>query len=195
MKRLSLILAMALVISWVSSSSAITGLGFGVRGGMVRGYDDPGLKTNSVDFSNLQMLGAHLKIGTLRIVDLELAAEYSWNDKSNFTVDTIPGVDLTVADIGVYGSAKFGYKFSVLKPYIGGGVGFHRLVYKWTGISSGVLPDDTNKFGWHALGGVSLKPPIFPLEFFVEGRYTSIQTPGRATNFKTWMAGVTFNLP
>jgi len=88
------------------------------------------------------------------------------------------------------------FSFPVLKPYVGAGVGIHRLVY---GISnetySVYVPEDQNRIGFHGVGGFVLSFPASPLELLAEVRYTSIQTENEPTRYTTFLAGLTFNLP
>ena len=83
MKRIVLILSLLLLIFvWSSTSYALTGLGFGIRGGFAsyKGelFDDDLMKLlpDAKDLGGAPMFGAHIHIGTLPIIDLELAAEY-----------------------------------------------------------------------------------------------------------------------
>ncbi len=194
-KIIPLILGLVL-LALTSSSQALTGLGFGIRGGLVQNYDNPALDVNGVDLSRMQMIGGHLKIGTLRIIDLELAVEYAWKEKKNALAPVVPGVDLTLSDLSLNGTGKYKFNVPVLNPYLGLGIGWHKLIYKWSGaLGSGAVPDDESTWSWQPVGGVALKFPAFPFEVFLEGRYTSIQTKGKNTNFTTILGGLTFNLP
>lgn len=193
-KIIPLILGLILLVL-TGSSQALTGLGFGIRGGLVQNYKNPALDVNGVDLSRMQMLGGHLKIGTLRIVDLEVAAEYAWKKKKN-ALDTIPGVDLTLGDLSLNGTVKYNFNFPVVRPFVGLGLGWHKLIYNWSGsYGSYPVPDDQSTWSWQPVGGVGLHFPAVPFEIFLEGRYTSIQTSGKNTNYTTILGGLTFNLP
>ena len=76
-------LTFILAILFFSTSHAITGLGIGVRGGIIQNYDNPGLDAfpSSLSLDKMPFLGAHLKIGTLPIVDVEISAEFAWKKK------------------------------------------------------------------------------------------------------------------
>ncbi len=198
---------------FVSQSQALTGLGLGVRAGVVSDYDNPGLKdlpTLKRDWiKDMNMFGAHLKIGALPIIDLEISGEYFWKtedisiqivDYQNPSIyDTVSG-EFKVEDYSVNATAKYVFSTPVIKPYIGVGGGLHVVAYKFSTVKdeyfgdSGI-PDTQTKPSYHVCGGVLLDVPVLPLEAFAEGRYTSIQTEKKATGFFTWMLGITLNLP
>ncbi|EQB63462.1 MAG: hypothetical protein RBG1_1C00001G1041 [candidate division Zixibacteria bacterium RBG-1] len=194
-KIIPLTLGLVLLVL-TSSSQALTGLGFGIRGGLVQNYDNPALDLSGVDLSRMQMIGGHLNIGTLRIIDLEVSAEYAWKKKKDAFAPTFPNVDVTIADLSLNGTAKYKFNFPVIRPFVGLGLGWHRLVYSSSGPSgSYTIPDDENTWSWQPVGGVGLHFPAVPFEIFLEGRYTSIQTSGKNTNYTTIIGGLTFNLP
>ncbi len=193
-----------------SGAQAVTGLGLGVRGGMIQNYDNPGLEKFSSDFTSgfslkqMPLLGAHLKIGTLPIVDLEISVEYAWKKKKNIIyypegvkILDPPQADLTVRDLSLNATVKYPFSFPVVKPYVGAGVGIHRMLYEFSaGETKVIFPDDENKIGFHGVGGVSLRLPSFPLEIFAEGRLVYIKTEQekldtKETDFVTIMAGIT----
>jgi opacity protein-like surface antigen len=181
-----------------SQAYAVSGLGIGIRGGLIRNYSNESvntlLKDSPSSLKDLNMLGGHLKIGTLPVIDLEISAEYSWK-KSEVVIGSFTG-ELKTEDYSLNASAKYLFSVPVIKPYLGGGAGIHRLVYRLS-VTEGVdlvVPDNTNKMGWHLLGGVVLKLSPVPFELFAEGRYTSILTSGKSTHYFTYLAGITMNL-
>jgi opacity protein-like surface antigen len=152
-------------------------------------------------------LGAHLKIGTLPLIDLEISAEYAWKKKENilYYPEELEGaiplqVDMKVKDLSLNATAKYHFSFPVVKPYVGAGVGIHRMLYQFSaGDTSVIFPEDENKIGFHGVGGLSFKIPVFPLEVFAEGRFVYIKTEQKKldtkeTDFITILAGVTLNL-
>jgi len=197
MKRIT-VLGTILLFALVNSSFAITGLGFGIRGGIVAGLENDrlddfikGIDSSSALSKNMTMIGGHLKIGTLPIIDFELALEYAWKKK-----EITPEVDFTISDLGVIGSAKYHLGLPVIKPYVGAGLGLHRMVYSVKGYDvQAAIPERENKLGYHGLVGVRISPPMSPVEFFVEGRYTYITTENKSTKYSAIYAGGTFNLP
>lgn len=190
MRKLALLSTMIVGFCF-SSSYAVKGIGFGVRGGYVSGYENPDLAvptTGSLD--KLPMLGAHVDVGFIPVVDVKVSGEYAWKTEKDF----VPGVDLTYGDFSVNGTVTYPFPLPVVKPYVGLGLGLHRLVYAWDGTYTGILPDDQTKMSWHGLAGVSLGFPALPVSFFLEARYTSLQTEPDHTNFTTILGGVTFGL-
>ena len=189
---------------FVPPNYAFTGLGLGVRAGVVSNYDNPGLDnlpTLKRDWiKDMNMLGAHLKIGTLPIIDLEVSAEYFWRTEDisiELGADTIGG-EFKVEDYSVNATAKYVFSTPVIKPYVGAGGGLHIVNYKFSEdeyFGELNIPDTQTKPSYHFNAGVLLDVPAFPLDIFAEGRYTSIQTKDKATGFFTWMLGVTLNLP
>ncbi|MCJ7507986.1 MAG: hypothetical protein MUO85_04555 [candidate division Zixibacteria bacterium] len=211
MKKVFLLLAVFFLL--VSPSYALAGLGLGVRAGVVSNYDNPALKdlpTLKRDWiKDMNMVGAHLKIGALPIIDLEISGEYFWQtedisirvmDYINDDTMFVSG-EFKVEDYSVNATAKYVFPTSVIKPYLGAGGGLHIINYKSPiyalppEYTSPTIPDTETKPSYHACGGILLDVPVLPLEAFVEGRYTSIQTEKKATGFFTWMLGVTLNLP
>jgi hypothetical protein len=192
---------LALVLfSFSSSAWGITGLGIGIHGGMIQDYTYGNLNSipaESKDWlENMPTIGAHLKIGTLPIIDAEVSMDYAWKKKEIVLDETIKA-DFSIHDLSFNGTVKYILlPIPVVKPYIGAGVGLHRLVY---GISNDAysiyIPDDQNQLGWHVVGGAVLSLPVFPIDFFVEARYTNIPTTGKSTHYTTFLGGVTYNLP
>lgn len=168
---------------------AVKGIGMGIRAGYVTGYDNPDVPGSIKSLDKLPMLGAHLDIGIIPVIDVVASAEYAWETVKGF----MPGVDLTYGDFSLNGTAIYKFSVPVVSPYLGAGLGLHRLVYSWDGDSGPViLPDDQTKMSWHGLGGVSLNFPALPFTVFVEGRYTSLQTEPDNTDFTSILGGVTF---
>jgi len=208
-----LLLSMAGILFLFSSEAcAVTGLGVGVRGGTIRNYDNPGLEkfsefTSGFSLKQMPLLGVHLKIGTLPIIDLEVSAEYAWKKKKDIIYYSeelgklIPFQgNLTVRDLSLNATAKYSFSFPIVKPYVGAGIGIHRMLYEFSaGETSVYFPEDENKIGFHGVGGLSFKIPVFPLEVFAEGRFVYIKTEQKKldtkeTDFITILAGVTLNL-
>lgn len=187
-----------------SEAWSITGLGIGIKGGMIQNYKNDNLDsipTLGQDWlENMPVVGVHLKIGTLRIIHLEASVEYAWKEKEIVLKDPITEdiikADFSIHDLSLNATAKYMFSFPVLKPYVGAGVGMHRLVY---GISNETysiyVPEDQSRVGFHGVGGFVLSFPASPLELLAEVRYTSIQTKNEPTRYTTILAGVTFNLP
>jgi len=199
MKKGCLLLWIFSLVLFGSEAWAITGLGIGIKGGVIQNYKNDNLNripTQNQDWlKDMPLVGVHLKIGTLRIIHLEASIEYAWKEKE-IVLDNLIRAEFSVNDLSLNGTAKYMLSFPVLKPYLGAGVGIHRLVY---GISnddySVYVPEDQNRIGFHGVGGFLLSFPASPLELLAEVRYTSIQTQNEPTRYTTFLAGLTFNLP
>jgi hypothetical protein len=200
-KRWCLTIGLAVLLTGFGSAQALTGLGFGVRAGTVK-LEDP---NTGESFDAMTMFGAQLKIGTLPIIDLEASAEYA---RKKYDMDiAIPGADDIAADItfrhvSLRASAKYNISppLSPIKPYVGAGLGMHFLssTIDIPGTQY-VIPLDEDysesKTGAHALGGVLVSLPVFPLEFFAEGRYGVIFTEDESIEDTSIYAGANFKLP
>jgi len=128
LKKITLIVAFVFVVP--SAYAGLTGIGIGIHGGIVSGYDNPVLEDSliqeypAMDFAdNMTNIGMHVDIGTLRIIEFDGSIDYSWKKH-----EIIQGVDLTFSDISVSGSVKKSFPLAVLKPYAGVGIGIHALV-------------------------------------------------------------------
>jgi hypothetical protein len=198
MKKLPFIIGFLICSFLPIQTFAITGLGIGIRGGLIQNYKNSNLDSlpTQKDFlKNMSLVGVHLKIGTLRIIHLEASVEYAWKKKEIILEDKIKA-DFTINDFSLNATAKYVFSFPIIKPYAGAGAGLHRLVYKVSkGSYSVYLPENQNRLGFHGVGGLLLKFPTVPFELFGEGRYTIIQTENKATKYTTILAGLTFNLP
>ncbi|MCI0530480.1 MAG: hypothetical protein L0Y74_00795 [candidate division Zixibacteria bacterium] len=190
MKKL-LFLALLSIFFLATTSHALTGLGIGVRGGYLSGYDNPDLALTTGSVDKMPMLGAHVNVGFIPVFDIVFSGEYAWQTEKDF----LPGVDLTYGDLSVNGTAIYKFSMPVISPYVGAGLGFHRLIYSWDGTYPGVAPGDQTKMSWHGVGGLTFSFPAMPFEFFVEGRYSSLRTEAKATNYPSFLGGITFGMP
>jgi len=198
MKRFFFLCAFMFLL-FCNQAWGVTGLGFGVRGGMISNYKNDNLDiipTQDKDWlKEMPLFGVHLKIGTLRVVHFEASIEYAWKE-TEIVLNDFTKTEFSINDLSINATAKYIFAVPVLKPYAGAGLGVHRLVY---GISIGEefipIPEDQNKIGFHVVGGLLLSFPASPVEFFAEARYTTIQTAGEATRYSTILGGLTFNLP
>ena len=207
MRKILFLFPFFIFLLFCSPTWGITGLGIGIKGGVIQNYKNENLNlipTKNQDWlEKMPLVGVHLKIGTLRIIHLEASVEYAWKEKEIVLEDPISKnlvrADFSINDLSLNGTAKYMFSFPVLKPYLGGGVGIHRLVYRISyedhSIPLPVMPNDKSRMGFHGVGGFLLSFPAFPMELLAEVRYTSIQTENEPTRYTTFLAGVTFNLP
>ncbi|MGB3093801.1 MAG: outer membrane beta-barrel protein [Candidatus Zixiibacteriota bacterium] len=199
MMKKTLTLCVFLFVFFGNQAWGLTGLGFGVRGGMILDYKNDNLNlipTQDQDWlKEMPVVGVHLKIGTLRVVHFEASVEYAWKE-TEIVLENLTRTEFSVNDLSLNATAKYVYSIPVLKPYLGAGAGIHRLVY---GISNKdydiFIPEDQNKMGFHVVGGILLSFPASPIELFAEARHTSIQTEGESTRYTTILGGLTFKLP
>ena len=199
MRKILFLFPFFVFLLFCSPTWGITGLGIGIKGGMIQNYKNDNLDsipTLGQDWlKEMPMVGVHLKIGTLRLVHLEASVEYAWK-KKEIVLENLVRTDFSISDLSLNGTAKYMFSFPVLKPYLGAGVGIHRLIY---GISneaySVYVPEDQNRIGFHGVGGFVVSFPAFPLEILAEARYTSVRTENESTRYTTFLAGLTFNLP
>jgi hypothetical protein len=197
------------VLATTLPAGAITGLGLGVHVGTTTSYDYSSLddyisaisdSLESLGFPAIQspkfndkltVIGIHGKIGTLPIIDFIGFLDYGWKKKSLGS-----GVDFRVSDFsfGLTALKKFGS--SILKPYAGLGLAWHKLAYTLEAGQSLVLPPapaDETKTGYHFVLGAELGFPLFPLAPYAEGRYNIISTTDNSTKFLLLSAGLTMN--
>ena len=194
-----LLASFVLVLFTGSEAGAITGLGIGVRGGVIQGYRNDNLNqlpTGKKDWlKDMPMIGAHLKVGTLRIIYLEASLEYAWKDQE-IELKDLGKTKFSISDLSVNGTAKYMFSLLAIKPYVGAGVGIHKLAYGVSNDAFSVyIPEDESKLGLHALGGILLSFPAIPLELMAEARYTTVQTKGASSRYATFLAGLTYKLP
>jgi opacity protein-like surface antigen len=193
------ILSLAALMVASSAYAGMSGLGLGVHGGIISGYDNPVLAEGISDSLGIDVsekmtdLGAHLKIGTFRIIEFDLGLDYAWKKQ-----DLGSGIDLRFSDFSIAGSVRKSIALTSIKPYIGAGVGLHWMAYSiefGNQVIGVVLPEDESKIGYHFKAGVDLDLPLFPLTPYGEWKYNVIQTTGKSTKYSSLMVGVTLDLP
>lgn len=196
----NVLLVVALVLAGSRAFAGLSGLGLGIHGGVVSGYDNPALKEGipldslGIDLSEkMTDIGAHLKIGTFRIVGFDLNIDYAWKKQ-----EIVSGIDLRFSDFSITASVRKSIALAALKPYIGVGVGQHWMAYSielGDQVIGVVLPEDESKVGYHFKAGVDLDFPVFPLTPYGEWRYNIIQTAGESTKYTVLLVGITLDLP
>lgn len=200
MLRKTLIILGILIFS-TNLYAGVTGIGFGVHGGLVSGYNnltlEQSVKDAYSDFSltkNMPDLGVHVIIGTLRIITVDGSVDYGWKK-----VDVFQGLKLTYSTLSATASVRGSIPLAILSPYVGVGAGLYKNAYSLSGGPLGhtviVLPSNETKVGYLLKGGVEVHVPLFPLTPFAEFRYNHIPTSGKATHYYQALAGVTLNLP
>ncbi len=201
MFKKSALIIVTIFIFVSSAHASMTGIGFGVHGGMVSGYNnltlEQSIKAAYGNFSlkkNMPDVGIHLIIGTLRVVTIDGSVDYGWKKLGVFS-----GLSLNYSTLSATAALRASLPLGPIKPYAGAGLGVYRNVYSLTGDQLNgvaiILPADETKVGYLAKGGVEVNIPMFPLTPFAEFRYNHIPTKGNATHYYQVLGGVTFNLP
>lgn len=198
-KRFFISVMLAVVTVATANVYAISGLGIGVKGGVVSSdYKNPNLKLSTYKLNSLKYFGGFIKFGGEGF-NLEVGAEYYWDKKMLPIFDPAPEVD--AKDFFLTATGKFFFNFPLIKPFIGAGVGSHHFTYKYTGDLSGfhdvdiTIPDNRTYFGYHVVVGVKLALTVLPFDLFVEGKIGRVNTPNDPTKFTVFCGGVIFNLP
>jgi len=197
MKKLFLTLFLVL---FAIPAFALTGISFGIRGGLVTNYDQPGLTIPGYDNDQMTLGGLHVRISTLPMFDLIVTGEYAWK-KETYTGFS-QNLELTRRDLLISASVVYPIKMNIVSPYAGAGMASHSLGYdyiapvSWSLSTYGVeIPGNTTKLGYHLIGGFDLKLPAFPLSFGAEFRMNWIDTPDKMTKYNSFIAGLNFSLP
>jgi len=185
-----------------AADAGLSGLGFGVHGGVIFGYDNPILEQSILtdpQFTGFDLagtmydVGGHVNIGTFRIIEFDANLDYAWKKQ-----ELAPGIDLTYSDFSVTAAVRKSISLGVIKPYLGVGGGVHVNAFSLDigGQTVGVvLPDNETKTGYLFKGGVELNIPLFPLTPYGEWRYNVIQTTGKSTKYSSIIFGLTLDLP
>ncbi len=187
MLKKSLILTAVLAVM-ASTSFAASGIGFGVHGGLVTGFNNQTLEQSvrqaGNDFSNFKFshdmtdMGIHLDMNTLQVIAFDIYADYMWKTfNHSFTSGGVSrSGNVRFSDVSLSGDVKATFPLAVLMPYVGVGLGVHKSVYSSTFSDvTVVLPEENARFGWNAKAGLALNMPSF--RPFVEYKYTSVEAP------------------
>lgn len=139
------------------------------------------------------MFGAHFYSDLLPIVDLELSADAALRKYDITYINAVPDTtreEVTFARLSLCGTLKktlikIPPVLSVVSLYAGLGGGVHLIspviskaliLDKLSGPSDVLTPEDVledmTKLGGHALVGLKIKPPAFPLALNLDGKYT-----------------------
>jgi len=209
-------LVVALIVLFAASgaSAGLTGLGIGIHGGIISGYDNPSLETglegfldtlgvfDMADFEmpdDMKNFGAHVNIGTLRVIEFDIALDYAWQKKTLFE-----GAELKFNDFSISGSVRKSFPIAVFKPYVGAGLATHIMAYtiEYNGNiypivdpNEDVSIEDETVIGYHFKAGVALDFPLFPLTPYAEWKYNTIQTSGESSKYSQINLGITLDLP
>jgi opacity protein-like surface antigen len=194
------ILATVLCLLLAAPAFALTGISFGVRGGVVNNYEQAGLNLGDFDLNEMNLAGAQVKLSSLPMFNLVLWGDYAWKSK---TYDFYgQSFEMKVHDLAFGASLVYPIKISYISPYLGGGIGSHHFSFDYikslalsldeNGIT---VPESVNRLGYHLVGGISFDPPALPFGISAEYRMNWIDTPGEVTKYNSITAGLNFRLP
>ncbi len=172
----------------------LVGGGFGVRGGLVSNYQPGGDPTGARIPKKMNMVGVHSSFASASLLLLEASLEYNWTEE-NQSDPVFGNYKMKINDYSANAFAKLRLPTGALKPYGGGGVGLHRLIYDVSNSSGPVpVPDDATKPAYHLMVGMAFAPLLAPIEIFGEYRWTWILTDDKKTEFPTPLAGLTLKI-
>lgn len=181
-----------------TNAYALSGLGLGVKAGVLTNYKNPNLKLSTYKMDDLKFYGAFVKFGAQGIT-LEAGVETFWNKKN---LDLLGSkVEVKARDILLTFTGKFYFKFPIINPFVGAGIGAHKFTYSYTGDLGGYsgveikIPDDKTYFGYHLVVGAKTAIAVLPFDLFVEGKIGRVNSKGDPTDFTIFSGGVIINLP
>lgn len=192
------VIVIVLSCLFATPAFAVTGISFGIKGGLVTSYEQPGFVLPENDPDQMTLAGVQVRVSTLPMVDFILTGEYAWKTEQ-YTVLTQP-FELKRRDLLFTASVIYPLKLTPISPYLGGGIGSHSLGYdyveplSWSLDANGFgIPENTTRTGYHLIGGLDLKIPAFPFSINAEFRMNWINTPGELTKYNSLAAGLNFS--
>jgi len=198
--KISLFVVIAL-LAISTSAYALSGLGLGVKAGVLTSYKNPSLKLDKYKMNDLKFYGAFVKFGGQGMT-LEAGVETFWKNESNLLllVDNVEVKmrEAKVRDVLLTATAKFYFKFPFINPFVGAGIGAHKFTYTYTSEDPKVkitFPGDATYFGYHLVVGAKTAIAVLPFDLFVEGKIGRVNSTGDPTDFTILSGGVIINLP
>lgn len=182
---ISLLVLSSMTFFPLHEAKAVTGVGIGAKLGQVTDYEDPELNIEGASFEDFPYWGAFVKfgqLGSMTAFDLELGVDW-WSDDQNFDLlDQTAKVE--VNDLSGHITGKVYLPIPVIRPFLGGGIAAHRISYDFTSDVGNDevdinIPGDDTFFGYHAVAGAKLELGTFPVQPFVEGKISRINTDPR----------------
>ncbi|MCX6831862.1 MAG: hypothetical protein NT028_06955 [candidate division Zixibacteria bacterium] len=196
-RKISFLVVIAL-LTISTSAYALSGLGLGVKAGVLTSYKNPNLKLATYKMNDLKFYGAFVKFGGQGLT-LEAGVETFWNKKN---LDLLGSkVEVKARDILLTATAKFYFKFPIINPFVGAGIGAHKFTYSYSGDLGGYsgveikIPDDKTYLGYHIVVGAKTAIAVLPFDLFVEGKIGRVNSTGDPTDFTILSGGVIINLP
>ncbi len=197
MKRIMIILLAVLV---AVPAFGFSGISLGVKGGVVRNYEQAGLTVGDFNANKMNLAGAQVRITTIPMIDLILSGDYAW--KKNSYSFAGQNFDLKMRDMSFNATLVHAFKIPIISPYVGAGIGSHHLSFDYINpydlslSGNGItVPGTETRTGYHLVGGVTLGIPAYPIGFGIEYRLNWIDTPGEMTKYHSLTFGINLNLP
>ena len=187
-------------LAFAAPSFALTGVSFGVKGGLLTDYDQPSLSTPSEDNSNMALGGLQVRFSSLPIVDLIVSGEYAWRSDSYSILGE--SVDFKTRDLLFSASAVYPFELPFATPYLGAGLATHNVGFDVDYPATWALADEAEsisttetRMGYHLMTGFEIGVPAFPLKLNAEYRLNWIDMPTETAKVNTFTAGLVFSLP
>lgn len=194
------ILVILLVVLLTAPAFALSGISVGVKGGIVRNYEQTGLSLGGFSANKMNLAGGQVRIKTFPMIDVILSGDYAW--KTNNYDFYGQNFGLKTKDLSFNATLVHSFSLPLVSPYLGAGIGSHHLSFEAIYPSSlslsenGItVPGSETRTGYHLVGGVSVGIPTYPISLSAEYRLNWIDTPGEMTKFNSLTFGVNLSLP
>ncbi len=181
MKRMALVVpVVAILFAFGAARAEAQGITFGVGGG---------LTMPSGDFNTAAKMGWH----GLGHIGFSTPAGVGFRGDFFYGENKFDGISGKAKLAGGLGNITYAFGSAPgIKPYVIGGIGFFNV--KFGGTGGGVsFSGSESKFAFGGGAGLKFKAGS-DSNFFVEGRYISVQTSGSSTGFIPITAGISFGM-
>ena len=197
MKKL---LVVMFLLAFAAPSFALTGVSFGVKGGLLTDYDQPSFSAPSEDNVNMALGGLTVKFTSLPMVNVIVSGEYAWKTNSFTSYDET--IDLKTHDLLFSASAVYPFQLPFATPYLGGGLATHNIGFDVDYPASWALADEADAFsvsdtrmGYHLMAGFDVGLPTLPLKLNAEYRLNWIDMEVETAKINSFSLGLLFSLP
>ncbi len=197
MKKLLIVM---FCLAFAAPSFALTGVSFGVKGGLLTNYDQPSLSTPSEDNSNMALGGLQVRFSSIPMFDVIVSGEYAWRSDSYSILGET--VDFKTRDLLFSASAVYPFELPFATPYFGAGLATHNVGFDVDYPATWALADEAEsisttetRMGYHLMTGFEIGLPAFPLKLNAEYRLNWIDMPYETAKVNTFTAGLVFSLP